>query len=155
MTGQGSAGVTRVPSATVVAVHAAARVATLGAGCAPERGSTDSRAAVPLTAEQRDAVLTEMRTLLGSVNGVLAAEARSDSAGVRAAASASGSAAAADPALENLLPAAWLQLAMQTHAGFDSLAAAAGRGRDPVLIRLGGITGRCVTCHAMYRLGVR
>ena len=102
---------------------AALGVATLGAGCGGEAASPDTRTPVQLTAEQRNAVLTEMRTMLGSVSGVLGAAARNDSAGVRGAARASGTAAAADPGLEKLLPEAWLQMAMQTHSGFDSLAA--------------------------------
>ena len=126
------------------------------AGCGGrETASPDARRAVQLTAQQRNAVLVEMRTLLASVGGVLGAAVRSDSMGIRGAAKASGTAAAADPALEKLLPADWLQLAMQTHQGFDSLAAAAGAGRDAVVLRLGNITTNCVSCHAMYRLATR
>lgn len=131
----------------------AAAAAGLAAGCGGrEAGSLDARTAVPLSAEQRNAVLTEMRTMLASVNGVLGAAVRSDSAGIRAAARASGTAAAADPPLEKLLPAAWLQLAMQTHRGFDGLAEVSGGGRDTVVAHLGTITTACVSCHAMYRL---
>ncbi len=132
-----------------------ALAALLAAGCVAQEASPDKRTAVPLTAEQRNAVLVEMRTMLGSVSGVLAATARSDSAGIRSAAAASGMAVAADPALEQLLPKEWLAIAVQTHQGFDALAAAAGAGRDQVVLRLGGITATCVSCHAMYRLTVR
>jgi cytochrome c556 len=128
-------------------------IATECGGHAP--ASLDPRTAVQLTAEQRNAVLTEMRTMLGSVSGVLGAAARNDSAGIRGAAHASGAAAAADPALEKLLPEAWLQMAEQTHSGFDSLAAAGAKGRDTVIARLGRVTTNCVSCHAMYRLAVR
>jgi cytochrome c556 len=134
---------------------AALGVATLGAGCGGEAASPDTRTAVQLTAEQRNAVLTEMRTMLGSVSSVLGAAVRNDSAGVRGAARASGTSAAADPALEKLLPEAWLQMAMQTHSGFDSLAAAGAKGRDTVVARLGKVTTNCVSCHAMYRLAIR
>jgi hypothetical protein len=96
-----------------------------------------------------------MRTMLGSVSGVLGAAARNDSTGIRGAAHASGMAAAADPELEKLLPEAWLQMAMQTHLGFDSLAGAGAKGRDTVVARLGKLTTNCVSCHAMYRLAVR
>ncbi len=130
----------------------AAFLAALAGGCAGERASPDTRTVVRLTAEQRNMVLTEMRTMLGSVDGVLGAAARSDSAGVRAAALASGMAAAADPAIEKLLPAPWLALAGETHGGFDSLAARAGKGRDTVLVRIGRITTSCVGCHAMYQI---
>jgi len=126
-------------------------------GCAGgrEAASLDSRTPVQLTAEQRNAVLVEMRTMLASVSGVVGATARSDSAGIRSAALASGTAAAADPALEKLLPEAWLQMATRTHAGFDSLAAAAAKGCDTVVARLAALSTNCVSCHAMYRLATR
>ncbi len=126
-----------------------------GCGGAREAPSPDPRTAVPLTAEQRNGVLVEMRTMLASVNGILGAAARSDTAGIRSAAQASGMAAAADPALEKLLPAQWLQLAMEVHGGFDSLAAGARLGRDTIVARLGRITTACITCHSIYRLAVR
>ena len=135
---------------------AAVVAAALALGCVDrEPGSPDPRTAVRLSAEQRNAVLVEMRTMVVSVSSVLGAVARSDSEGIRSGAHASGTAAAADPALEKLLPAQWLQLAMATHHGFDSLAAAAGKGRDTVVARLGATTANCVSCHAIYRLAVR
>ncbi len=114
----------------------------------------DTRAAVRLPAAARGAVLAEMRTMLGSVNGVLVAQAKGDTAAVRTAAMASGAAAAADPTLESLLPVAWLQLAMSTHHQFDDLAAAVSRprGTDSLTVRLARLTGNCVGCHAAYRL---
>jgi len=117
----------------------------------------DTRTGVMVPAAARTAVLSEMRTMLGSINGVLAAHTRGDTAGIRAAALASGKAAAADPALEQLLPVAWLQLAMSTHHQFDDLAAAVSqpRGADSVTARLARLTGNCVACHAAYRLEVR
>ncbi len=125
-------------------------------GCSGDKApSLDTRTAVQLTAEQHNAVLLEMRTMLASVNGALGATARGDSVAIRAAANASGMAVAADPALEKLLPADWLKLATQTHQGFDSLAVASGGGRDTVVARLGRVTTGCVSCHAMYRLTTR
>ncbi len=133
----------------------AALAAVAVGGCAAPQASPDKRTPVQLTAEQRNAVLTEMRTMLASVSGVLAAAARSDTAGIRSAAAASGMAASADTVLERLLPREWMAIAVQTHQGFDGLAAAAGAGRDQAVLRLGGITATCVSCHAMYRLAVR
>lgn len=117
----------------------------------------DSRTGVLVPAAARLAVLAEMRTMLGSVNGVLRAQAQGDTAGVRTAALAAGAAAAADPALEQLLPVAWLQLAMSTHHQFDDLAADASRphGPDSVTTRLARLTGNCVACHAAFRLDTR
>ena len=131
--------------------------AALGAECgrAPEPLPSDGRTAVPLSAEQRGAVLTEMRTLLASVGGVLDATSRWDTAGIRAAALRSGTTEAADPALEKLLPAVWMQMAMQTHQGFDRLAASVGdrrTSREMVIARLAPLVSVCVSCHATYRV---
>ena len=117
----------------------------------------DARTAVIVPAAARTAVLLEMRTMLGSVNGILLAQAQGDSAGIRVAALASGKAAAADSALEDVLPVAWLQLALCSHRQFASRAAAASRphAADSVIARLARLTGNCVGCHAAYRLDTR
>lgn len=128
----------------------------LGVACtrSGETAAGDDRTAVPLDVEQRVAVLQEMRTMLGSVDGVLRGVARWDTAAIRAAALQSGTAAAADPSLEAILPPQWLEIAMRTHTGFDSLTArvGAGAGRDSVVAHLARITPECVRCHATYRL---
>lgn len=110
--------------------------------------------ALALPAEAREAILAEMRTMLGSVQGALDAAARGDTAAVRAAVRPSGMAMAADPHLEELLPADWMQLALATHRGFDSLP---GLGSDPATLAagLGRITATCNACHATYRIEVR
>lgn len=92
--------------------------------------------------------------MLGSLNQLLAAGARGDTAAMRAAAARSGLANAADPALEQLLPKEFLHLGMSTHRQFDELAAAVQQGisADSVLARLGTLTSNCVACHATYRL---
>ena len=117
--------------------------------------SRDPRTAIELPVEARDAVMLEMRTMLGSVNGILIGQAKGDTAAVRQAALASGTAAAADPALERFLPEAWLKLAMSTHQGFDELAGSPVKSGDSVTARLARVTGNCVACHAAYRLDVR
>ncbi len=112
----------------------------------------DPRTAVALPDHAGDAVLAEMRTMLGSVHEVLRALPSGDSTAVRAAAARSGTAMAVDPELERLLPEEFLRLGLRTHAGFDTLARDAGAPRDTVLARLGAITSQCVTCHATYRI---
>ena len=131
-------------------------LASCGTDGRPETGR-DARTAIMLPDEARDAVLGEMRTMLGSVNAVLIAQTSGDTAAMRQAALASGTAAAADPALEALLPEAWLKLAMTTHEQFDGLAQAVARpgGRDSIIERLARITGNCVACHAAYRVEPR
>jgi hypothetical protein len=94
--------------------------------------------------------------MLGSIHSMLAAVPARDTAVMRQAAIASGMAAAADTALEHLLPEAFLQLGMATHMQFDSLGAAisAGLNADSAIARLGPITANCVSCHQTYRLEI-
>jgi len=127
----------------------------------PEHPATlDPRTAVALPAEGQQAVLHEMRTMLGAISGALAATAREDTTALLAALRPAGMAAAADPALEEKLPAAWKQLAEKTHGAFDSLAVAARRAprgvalRDVVLTRLADIGGTCNACHEQFRVTV-
>lgn len=122
---------------------------------------TDPRTAVPLPPEAQQAVLHEMRQMLGSIGGAMSAAAKGDSTALQAALAPAGSAAAADPAIEALLPAQWKELAERTHGGFDSLAIAA-RGapnpaalKDTVLVRLAQISGSCTSCHETYRVTVK
>lgn len=121
---------------------------------------SDQRTAVPLPAEAQQAVLHEMRQMLGSVGGAMSAASKGDTAALQAALAPAGSAAAADPAIEPLLPVQWKELAERTHGGFDSLASAARRThdasalKDTVLTRLALISGSCTSCHTMFRVTV-
>jgi cytochrome c556 len=80
---------------------------------------------------------------------------------VIAALAPAGSAAAADPAVEALLPAKWKELAERTHGGFDSLTAAVRRARtgpalkDTVLVGIARISGSCTACHDTFRITLR
>ena len=112
----------------------------------------DPRTAVALPAHAGDAVLAEMRTMLGSVHDVLRALPSGDTAAVRVAAERSGTAMAVDPELERVLPEEFVRLGMRAHAGFDTLARNASAPRDTVIVRLSAITSACVACHAMYRI---
>lgn len=116
--------------------------------------STDLRTPLHLPAEGQHALRTEMRTMLASLNRILEGLAREDTAAMAGAARASGLATAADPHLEQLLPAEFLRMGVATHRQFDTLAAAiqAGIPRDSVVDRLGRLTGSCVACHETYRL---
>jgi cytochrome c556 len=102
-----------------------------------------------------------MRQMLGAIGGALSAAARQDTGSVLAVLAPAGSAAAADPALEALLPATWKELAERTHVGFDSLTAAVRRARpgpelkDTVLVGLARITGSCTACHETFRVTVK
>ena len=130
-----------------------------GAGASASIASDpDVRIAVVLPVQGRHLILTEMRGMLTSVQGYVDAAARGDTAGMRAAAQASGMAAARDldPAMQQRLPAEFLRLGMSTHAAWDSLAADVSRGAPTgrTLGRLGTIMSNCVACHTQYRINV-
>lgn len=137
------------------------------AGCkeaakAPDvTASADRRTAVALPAEAQQAVLLEMRQMLGAIGGAMLAAAKDDTTSLFAALAPAGSAAAADPAIEALLPAEWKELAERTHGGFDSLAIAARRTgdasarKDTIIVRLAQISGSCTSCHETFRVTVK
>ncbi len=116
----------------------------------------DRRTAVVVPAPARRTVLAEMRQMLEALNGVLEASAPFDRAAVREAALSGGTRIAVDmdPAMARRLPEAFVRLGSSTHEDFDALAEAVGQGapRDTVLTRLSALTGKCVSCHAAYRL---
>lgn len=133
----------------------------LGVGCVERPGapvrSADGRQVTLVPLEARDAVRAEMRTMLGSLHDILKASMVGDTSMMREAATRSGLATAADPALEKLLPEGFLQLGVNTHQQFDDLAEALAKGlpRDSLGGRLTRITGNCVSCHATYQLELR
>ena len=131
-----------------------AGVVACGRGTPPPE--LDSRTPVPLPPEAVHAVRAEMQTMLASLATILAARG-GDSTAVRSAARQAGTGAAADTALEHLLPEPFLEQGMATHAAFDSLAAAppAALAADSIRERLGRILGRCVACHSQYRITAR
>ena len=121
----------------------------------------DPRTAVELPADGQQAVLREMRQMLAAIGGALSAAAREDTSAVLAALAPAGSAAAADPAIEALLPGPWKELAERTHGGFDSLTAAVRRAptgsglKDTVLVGIARVSGSCTACHEAFRITVR
>jgi cytochrome c556 len=114
---------------------------------------TDTRRQVSLMPAERDAVLAEMRTMLGSISAVLHGVTANDHQAIEKAARASGMAMAVDPTLEQKLPQQFLQMGMATHKKFDQLSdLARTRGpADQVIRSLADVTTICVACHAMYR----
>lgn len=118
--------------------------------------ASDGRTAVLLAPNERDLVLSEMRGVLGSVQGIVEGLDAGDMKRVAKAARESGMAAAADvnPALMAKLPLEFKQLGLSLHRRFDELAAAAdsGASREQVLKLLSEQLSACVGCHAGYRL---
>lgn len=132
------------------AVHAAETAAVHPEGAVHTAGP-DIRQTLTVPTEARDAVLAEMRIMLGAMQGVLEATASGDTAALRVAARPAGMAMAADHSLEALLPPAWMRLAMITHRAFDSLPAT-GHDQQATVAALARLTGGCNSCHATYRL---
>jgi hypothetical protein len=118
----------------------------------------DGRQAIVLSADEKNLILTEMRTMLSSVQGVVDGIANKDMKRVAQAARQSGSAAAAQvPAsLMAKLPLGFKQLGHGAHQGFDEIVigAESNEPEDLLLVRLGERLNNCVACHASYRLEV-
>ena len=135
------------------------------AGCAgkpppaapqPESKSGIYRVVVPLTLEERDYVLAEMREFLVALQGVTDGLARSDFAAVSAAAHKVGSGTENDrmpPEIARKLPPEFRQLARATHDQFDTLATDAEARRDTLhtLAQTSALMQRCNACHALFR----
>jgi cytochrome c556 len=124
-----------------------------GAAATHGHQATDARRQISLTPAERDAVLAEMRTMLGSVSGVLHGLTAHDRQAIEQAARASGMAMAVDPRLEQKLPQQFVEIGMATHKKFDHLAdlARTRAPADQVVRSLADVTTSCVACHAMYR----
>ncbi|MFN2309686.1 MAG: hypothetical protein ABR553_08120 [Gammaproteobacteria bacterium] len=116
----------------------------------------DGRAEIVLPAADRDLVLTEMRGFLSAVQGVTAALSRDDLALVAEQARGMGMAAVGQlpVSLMQALPLEFKTLGHSVHADFDQLALDAEKlgDREHSLRQLGDILGKCVACHATYRL---
>jgi hypothetical protein len=139
--------------------------ALLCAGCAgspppaappPESKAGPQRFVVPLTPEERELVLGEMRDFLVALQSVTDALARDDFGAVAAAARKVGAGAEGGrmpPAIAKKLPPEFRQLARATHDGFDSLAADAVARRDArhTLAQTSALMQRCNACHAVYQ----
>ncbi len=117
--------------------------------------SSDNRTAVLLSPSERDLVLSEMRQLLKTVNGVIVGMSENDQAKMILSAEQSGMKMAADvnPALMAKLPMEFKKLGMSVHGDFDQLALDLKKGmsQQETLKRMGAITNKCLACHQTYR----
>ena len=120
------------------------------------RVAPDGRTAVLLAPDERNLVLTEMRGMLGTVQGMVDGVKVGNLNQVAQAARASGMAAAADvnPALMAKLPLEFKELGLSVHKRFDEIAAEAdsGASREQMLASLSTQLSACVACHASYRI---
>ena len=116
----------------------------------------DIRSAIVLTEDERNLVLTEMRTFLETVRLITVALAKDDMAGIIEPARKVGMASSGEvPAgLSDKLPGQFKMFAMNTHKEFDIIAldAEALEDKQHTLTQLGALMNNCVSCHAIYRL---
>jgi hypothetical protein len=120
------------------------------------RAAPDGRTAVLLAPDERNLVLTEMRGMLSSVQGVVDGVKAANMKQVAQAARASGMAAAADvnPALMAKLPLEFKEFGLSVHRRFDEIATEADSdgSREQMLASLSAQLSACVACHASYRI---
>jgi hypothetical protein len=118
--------------------------------------ATDGRQAIQLEPQQRDLVLTEMRTFVDSLRDITLALGTDDSAMFQKAALRVGLKAQEGVPLDMMkaLPLAFKKLGMDTHKRFDDLAALSeqGAGTEELLTELSQLMNNCVACHAAYQL---
>lgn len=126
-----------------------------GAAAGDAKPIKDERTAIKLSDDERAAVLAEMRTFLGSVQGIVAAIADGKVAEAAAAAKPSGMGVmqGMPRSLMGKLPMEFRKLGMDTHQKFDALALeASGLGDGKVVLKqLDAILANCNGCHAGYR----
>lgn len=117
---------------------------------------TDGRTAIVLQASERDLILSEMRGLLASTQGILEGANQGDMQRIAKAATSAGMAAAADvnPALMAKLPMEFKQLGLSVHRDMDEIAKAAEGGKSaPELLKMASsVLTKCVGCHAAWQL---
>ncbi len=122
-------------------------------------GTDDPRTAVPLTAEHQAFVLQEMRAYVLGIQSITAALAREEMPAVARAAQGMGRQTMKDAPkdLMGSLPKEFRELGMSVHMAFDQLAMDAQAMGDTrhTLGQLSEVMGRCVACHAAYRLSDR
>ena len=119
---------------------------------------TDGRTAVLLQSAERDLVLTEMRGMLSSTQGILEGANQGDVKRIIQASRAAGMSAAADvnPALMAKLPLEFKTLGMSVHHDMDEIANAAEGGAPmPEILKMTSSTlTKCVACHSAWQLKV-
>jgi hypothetical protein len=132
----------------------------VGRTAAPDAGSSDERARLPLTVAERDFVLAEMRGLLTSSQAILDAALANDLKRAAQAARAAGMGEVENIPMEirgpliGKLPLEFKQLGLSVHRDFDQIALDAESlgDRDHTLRQLAQLMQKCVACHASYAI---
>jgi len=119
----------------------------------------DKRQILPLSEQQRNHVLTEMRGLLSGTQNILDALSREDMATVAREARSLGMGMVhkGEDHLKAVLPKEFMQLGMSVHKSFDKIASDAESLKDPkhTLRQLGESMQKCNACHASYQIRVK
>jgi hypothetical protein len=119
----------------------------------------DKRQILPLTEQQRNHVLTEMRGLLSGTQNILDAISREDMVAVAREARSLGMGMVhkAEDHLKAILPKEFMQLGMSVHKSFDKIALDAETLKDPkhTLRQLGESMQKCNACHAAYQIRIK
>jgi hypothetical protein len=119
----------------------------------------DKRQILPLSEQQRNHVLTEMRGLLSGTQNILDALSREDMATVAREARSLGMGMVhkGEDHLKAVLPKEFMQLGMSVHKSFDKIALDAESLKDPkhTLRQLGESMQKCNACHASYQIRVK
>lgn len=114
----------------------------------------DGRTSLGLTPAERAQFLTEMRQMLGSIQGIVAGIGSEDREAVAAAARLSGNrmARATPDSVRAKLPAEFKAIGGPTHMLFEEIAV---RAETDDMASLAELTGRtlqnCIACHAQFR----
>lgn len=120
--------------------------------------SSDGRLAIQLTSNERDLVLTEMRTFLESVQQITQGISSKDFTSTAEAARRVGRAAQQDMpgSLVGKLPLEFKKTGFDTHSKFTQLALDAEQLSDTEhsLAQLSELLQNCVSCHASYKFEV-
>ena len=125
----------------------------------PEMPATDDRQAVVVSEATRAFVLTEMRSMLASVQGVTEAIGKRDWQGAIDAAEKSGLKAFQGMPKQIMmeLPEDFRIMGREAHISFDEVATAASASPEAsaVSAKLADALQFCIACHRTYRFAVR
>ena len=119
----------------------------------------DNRTVIEVNAQQRDALLSEMRQMLASSQKIIEGLTEDDMAKIEKSARTSGMklGRATPKSLSKILPAGFKVLGPKSHKGFEQIAneAAAFGDSKKILTLLSETQKACVACHQTYQIHVK
>lgn len=121
--------------------------------------SDDGRTGIVLQENERDFVLTEMRDLLASINGIITSLAKDDYPAAAQWARKVGlkghnTIEAKNPTIMAKLPIGFKQMGMSLHKDFDEVADMIDKkmSQKEIMGRMGETTSKCISCHSTFKL---